>query len=146
MKRTKVRTGIYKDDYGFCAVAFAHGFEPARDDQLAKLTHGVARRRQVQVLGQLLGNRAAALDDAPRPEIDPGGAPQADEVDAIMLVEAPVLRGGRRRRAQGAAARLGDSDAFAVANACRTASSSPSSHPPTSPPSSAAARCRAARW
>lgn len=25
MKRTKVRTGIYKDDYGFCAVAFAHG-------------------------------------------------------------------------------------------------------------------------
>ena len=40
------------------------GLEPPRDDQLAQLADRVLRRRQIQVLGQLLGDRAAAARPA----------------------------------------------------------------------------------
>ncbi|KAF0136726.1 MAG: penicillin-binding 1A family domain protein [Xanthobacteraceae bacterium] len=51
---------------------------------------------QEQVLGKLLGQRRAALHHAAGAGIGGDGAEGADEVDAVVLVEAPVL--GRQNR------------------------------------------------
>ena len=52
--------------------------------------------RQEQVLGQLLRQRRAALDEAADPQVGKCGARQPDGVDAPMLVEAAVLGGDHR--------------------------------------------------
>ena len=59
--------------------------------------HGL-RVRQVGVLDELLRDRAAALLDAPRAQVDDRRAREADRVDAEMAVEAAVLRRQQRLR------------------------------------------------
>ena len=62
-----------------------------RQKRLLDLALEGALVRQEQVLGQLLRDRRAALDDAAAAGIDGQGAQSADRVDAPMLVETPVL-------------------------------------------------------
>lgn len=49
-----------------------------------------------QVLGQLLGEGRAALDDPARAEIGGHGPDETDRVDAEMVAEPPVLGGDDR--------------------------------------------------
>ena len=85
--------------------------QPQRQQQFLHLAAERARVGQEQVLRDLLGDGGAALHHAAGREVDPGGARQADRVDAGMVPEAPVLdrdHGGRQVRRQvasGAAAR-----------------------------------------
>ena len=66
--------------------------QPERQDRLLDLARGGALLGQEQVLGELLGQRRAALRDAaPRVRLLHDRAGDADRVDAEMLVEAPVL-------------------------------------------------------
>ena len=73
--------------------------QPERQQRLLHLAAGGALRRQEQVLGELLGDGGAALHHRPRPPIRPGGAADADRVEAEMAPEAAVLhrqqRGGQ---------------------------------------------------
>ena len=59
--------------------------------------------REKQDLGELLGDGAATLDDAPAPVVLDDGPRHADRIDAPVRVEAPVFRGQ-----DGVAERLGD--------------------------------------
>ncbi len=68
-------------------------FEPQGEERLIHLAFDGALVAQKQVLGELLGDRGAALDDAAGARIGDEGAERAAEVDAEMLVEAPVLGG-----------------------------------------------------
>ena len=67
-----------------------HGF-------LGLARHG-ALGLEEQVLGELLGQRRAALDDAARPDIFDRGAHEADRIDAEMRPEPAVLDGDDRLR------------------------------------------------
>ncbi len=71
-------------------------FEPQRQQGLADLAREAALGRQEQVLGELLGDRAAALDDMAGGEIGDRGADEPDRIDAEMAIEAAVL--GRDHR------------------------------------------------
>ena len=68
-------------------------FEPQGEERLLDLALDGALVAQEQVLGELLGDRGAALDDAAGARIGHDGAERAGDVDAEMLVEAPVLGG-----------------------------------------------------
>ncbi len=70
--------------------------EPQRQQRFADLAGDVPLRRQEHDLGELLGDRAAALDDLPGAQIDQRGARQPKGIDAEMAVEAAVL--GRDHR------------------------------------------------
>ena len=70
--------------------------EPQRQQGLADLARKAPLGRQEQVFGELLGDRAAALDEMPGGEIGERGAQQPDRIDAEMAVEAAVL--GRDHR------------------------------------------------
>ena len=65
--------------------------EPDREDDLLDLPLEGPLGREEEVLGKLLGQRRAALDDAAGAEIGDHGAGQPDRVDAEMVVEAAVL-------------------------------------------------------
>ncbi len=52
--------------------------------------------REEEILGELLRDGAAALDDMAGTHVDDGGAEQTEEIDAEMAVEAPILRGDDR--------------------------------------------------
>jgi hypothetical protein len=66
-------------------------------DQLA--AHG-ALLAEEEVLHQLLGEGRAALDDAAAAQVGERGAQDADRVDAVVVVEAPVLDQDDRARQQ----------------------------------------------
>ena len=57
--------------------------------------------RQEQVLGELLGDRAAALDAWPAREVDQERADEPERIDAEMAVEAAVLGRDHRLRQVG---------------------------------------------
>ncbi len=67
-------------------------FQPDRQESLLDLALERALVGQEDVLGELLGDGRAALDDAVRLRVGDHGAQEADEVDAVVLEEAPVLR------------------------------------------------------
>src|SRR5258705_64792 len=67
------------------------GFEAARDDQLAQLADGVARRRQVQVLRQLLRDGAPAANRLPFLDVVPDRNLQLLHVDPLVLPEGVVF-------------------------------------------------------
>ncbi len=68
-------------------------FKPQRNQGLVGLAlHGAFAGQEFD-LGQLLGDRAAALHHAVCPNVPPGRAGDASKVDAAMLEEPPVLDG-----------------------------------------------------
>ncbi len=71
-------------------------FQPERQQNLLDLALHGARGREKQVLGHLLGDGAAALDDAPGTDIGHHRPRQADRVEAEVGAKAPVL--GRQHR------------------------------------------------
>ena len=71
-------------------------FEPEREKGFLDLALEGALVGEKEVLGELLGDRGAALHDAAAARVDGQRPEGADRVDAPMLVEAPVL--GRERR------------------------------------------------
>ena len=71
-------------------------FEPEREIGFLDLAVERALIGEEQVLGELLGDRRAALHDAGGARIDGERAQRADHVDAEMAEEAPVL--GREHR------------------------------------------------
>ncbi len=75
--------------------------EPQRQQCLLDLAREGALGGKEQVLGELLGDRAAALDDMAGAQIAESGAQQADRIDAEMAVEAAVLGGDHRSRQVG---------------------------------------------
>ena len=72
------------------------GLQPDREEGLVDLALDGALVAQEQVLGELLGDRGAALADAARLRVGDEGTRCAGDVDAEMLVEAAVF--GRQRR------------------------------------------------
>jgi len=70
--------------------------EPDRQERLLDLAVERPLRRQEQVLGELLGDGGTALQARIALRIRNHGAQRAPDVDAEMIVEAPVLRGERR--------------------------------------------------
>ena len=71
-------------------------FEPHREISFLDLTLKRALVREKQVFRKLLGNRRATLHDGCRPRIHGQRAHRTDDVDAPMLVEAPVFGGEDR--------------------------------------------------
>ena len=71
-------------------------FQPQRQKGLAHLALDRALVRQEQVLGELLRDGGAALHHAAGARIGEQRAEGAGDVDAEVLVEAPVFRGERR--------------------------------------------------
>ena len=72
------------------------GLEPPRDEQLAQLAHGNARRRQVEVLRQLLGDGAGAAREAAILPVAFERGLDLVEVDAVVIEERGVLRDDHR--------------------------------------------------
>ncbi len=71
-------------------------FQPDREEGLVDLALDGALVAQEQVLGELLGDRGAALADAAGLGVGDERARGAGDVDAEMLVEAAVFGGERR--------------------------------------------------
>ena len=71
-----------------------------RQHRLLELALEALVRREEQHLGELLRDGAAALDDAPAPEVLVDGPRDSRGVDAVVGVEARVL-GGDDRVAEG---------------------------------------------
>ena len=70
--------------------------EPKRQDRLLDLARQRALLGQKQILGELLGQRRAALYAAPAGHVAQKRARHADRIDAVMVVESPVLDGHER--------------------------------------------------
>ena len=70
-------------------------FEQEGEERLLDLARERALRGQEQVLGELLGDGRAALHHLVGARVLEQGARRADEVDAEVLEEAPVLGGER---------------------------------------------------
>ena len=70
--------------------------EPQRQIGFLDLARNRALVGQEQVLGELLGDRRAALHDAAGVGVDGQGAQRADHVDAEMVEEAAILGGQHR--------------------------------------------------
>jgi hypothetical protein len=68
-------------------------FEPKGEQRLLDFAPQRAFGRQEQVLGELLGERRAALDGAPGAQVGPRGAGDPPKIEAEVLVEAAVLGG-----------------------------------------------------
>ena len=66
-------------------------FEPQGKQDLADLSPKAPLGRQKQVLGELLGNCAAAFDDATGGEIGQRRTQQTEWVDAEMMIKSPVF-------------------------------------------------------
>ena len=75
-------------------------FQPQGQQQFLHFALEGPVRLEKKVLSRLLGDGAAALDDAPGPDIGHHGPRQADDIEAEMLVKAPVL-GGQHGLRQG---------------------------------------------
>ena len=71
-------------------------FEPEREIGFLDLARDRALVGQEQVLGELLGDRGAALHDAAGVRVDGERAQRADHVDAEVAEEAPILGGEHR--------------------------------------------------
>ena len=69
-----------------------------REHDLLHLALQRALRRQEHVLGELLGQRRAALHHAAGEDVRRDGADEADRIDAEMRAEAAVLDGDHRVR------------------------------------------------
>ena len=67
--------------------------QPEREHGLLDLAPQRPVRRQEQVLGELLGDGRAALDDMAGSKIGEGRAHDAEDIDAEMMPEPPVLGG-----------------------------------------------------
>ena len=67
-------------------------FEPQRQQHLAHLAREGPVRAQEQVLGELLRDRAAALENLAGAEISRGSTQNADRIEAEMAAEPVVLR------------------------------------------------------
>jgi len=67
-------------------------FQPERQQQFLTLAPNGAVGRKENILGQLLGDGAAALNQAAGTDIGDDGAHQALGIDAEMAVEAAVFR------------------------------------------------------
>ena len=65
--------------------------EPDREHDLLELAREAALRREEQVLGELLRDRAAALDHAASLQVGEGGAHDPSQIKAGVLEEPPVL-------------------------------------------------------
>ena len=65
--------------------------QPERDQRLLDLARRRARGREEAGLGELLGDRAAALAHPARADVAPQGAAHAPGIEADMAEEAPVL-------------------------------------------------------
>jgi hypothetical protein len=72
--------------------------EPERKQHLLDLAAEGALGREEEILGELLRDRAAALDDMAGAQIDEDGADETERVDAEMAVETPILGGDDRVR------------------------------------------------
>ena len=77
------------------------GFEPPRDDQLAQLAQRILRRREIEVLRELLRDRAAAAHEAGRAPSRPRAIPAAARSRRLRAARTRRLR----RRAPRASAR-----------------------------------------
>ena len=71
-------------------------FEPEGEKELLELAVERALEGEKEVLGELLGERRAALHGLARPDVLHEGARGAEEVDAEVLEEAPVFGGEGR--------------------------------------------------
>src|SRR5437762_2378569 len=71
--------------------ASAAVLEPERQQRFADLAGEAAFRRQKDDFGELLSDRAAALDDLPGAQIGQCGARQPKGIDAEMVVETAIL-------------------------------------------------------
>jgi hypothetical protein len=72
--------------------------QPERQQHFLDLAAESPLGLQEQVLGELLGDRAAALHDVARPEVRHGGAQEPDGIDAEVVIEPPVLGRDHRLR------------------------------------------------
>lgn len=79
---------IERQDFVLAVAAF----QPEGDERLLRLAPERAVGIEVKVLGELLGDRRSALDESARAQVRPHRPQDAARVDAVMLVEAPVLR------------------------------------------------------
>jgi hypothetical protein len=91
--------------------------EPHCQERLIDFALDRAFVGEEQVLGELLRNRRAALHHAAGPRIGGKRAKQAGNIDAEMLVEAPVL--GRQHRLDQVVGKLFERDRIVVADAAR---------------------------
>ena len=91
--------------------------EPHRQERLVDLALERPLVGEEQVLGELLRNRRAALHHAAGPRIGGKRAKQAGNIDAEMLVEAPVL--GRQHRLDQVVGKLLERDRIVVPDAAR---------------------------
>jgi len=85
------------------AVLGVAALELQRQHRLLQLALEALVRREEEDLGELLGDRAATLDDPSAPIVLDDGTRHADRIDTPVRVEAPVLR-----RQDRVAERLGD--------------------------------------
>ena len=92
-------------------------FQPHRQERLLDLALDRALVGQKQVLGELLGDGGAALHDAAGARIGDQRARGAGDIDAEMLVEAPVL--GREHRLDQVVGKLVERDRIVVPDAAR---------------------------
>ena len=67
--------------------------EPDREQRFLQLASDRAFLRQEKIFGELLRDRRAALGNAAVQDVGDEGAADAEGIDAVMLVEAPVLDG-----------------------------------------------------
>jgi hypothetical protein len=65
--------------------------EDQREHRLVGLASDSALGRKEEVLGQLLGDRAASLADTATTEVDPEGAQESERIDSGMRGEARIL-------------------------------------------------------
>ncbi len=72
------------------------GFQPDGEEGFVDLALDGALVGQEQVLGELLGDRGAALAHPAGLRVGNQRAGRASDVDAEMIVEAPILGGERR--------------------------------------------------
>ncbi len=75
--------------------------QPQRQFDFLQFTHERALLGQEQVLGELLGQRRAALRDAAMQDVGHGRACDADRIDPVMRVEPAILDGDECLRQMG---------------------------------------------
>ena len=90
------------------------GLEPEREEGFLDLAVERALVGEEEVLGELLGQRRAALDDAAGTGILGDGTEEAEEIDAEMLEEAAVLGGEEGGDDEGRQLLIADQDAAAL--------------------------------
>ena len=76
-------------------------FDQQGDQRFVDLAHDAAPAIEEQVLDQLLGQRRAALNHAPRTQIDPTRAQDRDRINPVVALEIPILDGLQAGHEQG---------------------------------------------